>query len=108
LIQRPDNNIRLNNEAVLGTVRASTSTSDSDRWATGPRGPGGLRPAGSPLGYRQTRASTRRVTERMAARVRKQQPLLPALLERIEAERDRLFDLVVAAAAAELDQAFAH
>jgi hypothetical protein len=40
--------------------------------------------------------------------VREQQPLPPALVERVEAERDRLFDLVVAAAAAELDQAFAH
>jgi hypothetical protein len=33
---------------------------------------------------------------------------LPALVEWVEAERDRLADLLVAAAAAELDQAFAH
>jgi hypothetical protein len=40
--------------------------------------------------------------------VGEQQPVLPALVERVEAERDRLSDLPVAAAAAELDQAFAH
>ena len=44
----------------------------------------------------------------MAVRVGEQQLLVAALVEWVEAERDRLADLLVAAAAAELDQAFAH
>ena len=42
------------------------------------------------------------------AGVGEQQLLVAALVEWVEAERDRLADLLVAAAAAELDQAFAH
>jgi hypothetical protein len=90
LVQRPDGTIRLNNEAVLGTVRAfyldiqQWSVEDPARWARW------AAPCPIPAGiYRQTRASKRRVNERIASRVRERQELLPALVERVESERDR-------------------
>jgi site-specific recombinase XerD len=107
LVQRPDGTIRLNNEAVLGTVRAfyldiqQWAVEDPARWARWA--------APCPISaaiYRQTRASKRRVNERTASRVRERQPLLPALVERVESERTRLAELLTAAAAANLGQTF--
>jgi site-specific recombinase XerD len=54
--------------------------------------------------YRQTRASKRRVNERIASRVRERQPLLPALVERVDCERVRLADLLTVAAATSLGE----
>jgi integrase len=107
LVQRPDGTIRLNNEAVLGTVRAfyldiqQWSVEDPARWARW------AAPCPIPAGiYRQTRASKRRVNERIASRVRERQPLLPALVERVDSERVRLAELLTIAAAANLGETF--
>jgi site-specific recombinase XerD len=107
LVQRPDGTIRLNNEAVLGTVRAfyldiqQWSVEDPARWARW------AAPCPIPAGiYRHTRASKRRVNERIASRVRERQPLLPALVERVESERDRLAELLTTAASAQLGETF--
>jgi hypothetical protein len=46
------------------------------------------------------------VNERIASRVRERQPLLPALVERVESERTRLAEMLAAAAAADTGRTF--
>jgi integrase len=102
---RGDGKPRAGQDSVLMAVRAlyfdiqSWATQEPERWA--------VWAAPCPIPMREIRAGSkrrRRVRERMADRVRTLQPMLPLLVEYIDASHRRLAELLDAAAKARPDE----
>ncbi len=102
---RRDGKPRLNQDSVLMAVRAlyhdlqAWAAEQPERWATWV--------APCPIRAIELRASAqrrRRTSERMADRTRRRQPLLPKLVDYVDAKRQHLAELLAAASTADRDQ----
>ncbi|MER7244669.1 tyrosine-type recombinase/integrase [Kribbella sp. NPDC000426] len=92
---RSDGRARLRPESIVATVRSfyldlqSWAVEEPERWAQW------AAPCPVPPGTgRSSRAGQRRVTERVADRIRQRQPWLPTLVEHVERQHARLRELL--------------
>ncbi|MEV0804705.1 site-specific integrase [Kribbella sp. NPDC050281] len=106
---RADGRVRLRPESIVATVRSfyldlqSWAIEESGRWAQW------AAPCPVPPGTgRSSRASQRRVTERIADRIRQRQPWLPTIVEHVERQHARLREFLGAAVEIPADAEFTH
>ena len=105
LAVRLDGHPRLSVDAIVTNIRAlyldlqGWAAQEPERWACWV--------APSPIGSREVRSrakAKRRAKERMDARIRTLQPLLPAFVAAVTDRRDHLHELLIAATDATVDQ----